>query len=140
AAFDGITAEGYDGDLREFLSFGGTIGSGPPAFRAAQLLALVDAGLVRFIGPHVTLAVEGSAFVAHSPQIDGSRVEARVLLDAWVRLHDGRLSRDPIINALLADGLAEPFGRLNSHGTRSLGPALRIDEVSSELIGPAGRH
>nr|WP_255622486.1 FAD/NAD(P)-binding protein [Tessaracoccus sp. OS52] len=140
AAFDGIDAEGYDGDLREFLSFGGTIGSGPPAFRAAQLLALVDAGLVSFVGPHITVEATAGGFVAHSPLIEGSRVEARVLLDAWVRLHDARLTRDPVIAGLLEDGLAEPFGRLNSHGSRTLGPALRIDEVTSELIGPAGRH
>lgn len=149
--FDGSTAEGYDGDLREFLSFGGTIGSGPPAFRAAQLLALMDAGLVHFLGPETTVEAQsrpsddegrggGATFVAHSPAIAGLRVEARVLLDAWLRLHDGRRTRDPIIAGLLEDGLAEPFGRRNSHGSRTPGPGLRIDEVTSELIGPRGRH
>ncbi|WP_185975821.1 FAD/NAD(P)-binding protein [Tessaracoccus rhinocerotis] len=140
AAFDGIDAEGYEGDLREFLSFGGTIGSGPPAFRAAQLLALVDAGLVRFVGPRITVEVGETGFVAHSPLIEGSRVEAPALLDAWVRLHDGRFTQDPIISGLLEQGLAQPFGRLTAHGDRSLGPAFAIDEVTSELIGPAGRH
>ncbi|GAB3812112.1 FAD/NAD(P)-binding protein [Tessaracoccus terricola] len=140
AAFDGIDAEGYDGDLREFLSFGGTIGSGPPAFRAAQLLALVDAGLVRFVGPKITVEVDGSGFVAYSPLIEGSRVESRSLLDAWVRLHDGRFTLDPVISSLVEQGLAQSFGRLTAKGDRSLGPAFVIDEVTSELIGPAGRH
>lgn len=140
AAFDGIDADGYEGDLREFLSFGGTIGSGPPAFRAAQLLALVDAGLVRFIGPKITVEVGAAGFVAHSPVIDGSRVESRSLLDAWVRLHDGRFTLDPVVSGLLEQGLAEPFGRRTASGDRSLGPAFVIDEVTSELVGPAGRH
>lgn len=139
AGFDGATAEGYEGDLREFLTFGGTIGSGPPAFRNAQLLALMEAGLVHFIGSHITVGVEGGRFVAHSPVIDGSRVESRVLLDAWLRLHDGRRSLDPVIGGLLDDGLAEPFGRLNHEGTRTPGPALLIDEVTSELVGLRGR-
>lgn len=139
-SFDGIHAEGYDGDLREFLSFGGTIGSGPPAFRAAQLLALVDAGLVCFVGPRITVEVGPDGFVAHSPLVDGSRVEARALLDAWVRLHDGRSTRDPVVSGLLEEGLAQPFGRLTAAGDRAPGPAFVIDEVTSELIGPAGRH
>ncbi|MEO7586437.1 MAG: FAD/NAD(P)-binding protein [Arachnia sp.] len=140
AAFDGSDAEGFDGDLAEFLTFGGMIGSGPPAFRTRQLLALVDAGLVRFIGPDVHVDVDGDSFTAHSPAITGSRVTARVLLDAWVRLHDARSTRDPLMQQLIADGLAEPFARRDAEGGRVPGAGLRIDEVTSELVGPAGRH
>lgn len=140
SAFDGIDAEGYAGDLAAFLSFGGMIGSGPPAFRVRQLLALVDAGLVRFIGPDITVGIEESHFTAHSPVVEGSEVRARVLLDAWVRLHDVRRTRDPLLRQLIHDGLAEPFGRRNAGGGRTPGSGLRIDEVTSELIGPAGRH
>ncbi|WP_147453985.1 FAD/NAD(P)-binding protein [Tessaracoccus antarcticus] len=140
AAFDGSDTEGYDGDLAEFLGFGGMIGSGPPAFRARQLLALIDAGLVRFIGPGVQVGLDGRVFTAHSPIVAGSGVTARVLLDAWVRLHDARHTTDPLLQQLMADKLAEPFGRRNAAGGRTPGPGLRIDEVSSELIGPGGRH
>lgn len=140
AAFDGIDAEGYDGDLAEFLSFGGRIGSGPPAFRTRQLLALLAAGLVHFIGPDIDVGIEGDQFIAHSPVVAGSRVTARVLLDAWVRLHDARRTRDPLLQQLMGDGLAEPFARRNAAGGRTPGAGLRIDEVTSELIGPAGRH
>ncbi len=140
AAFDGIDAEGYDGDLAEFLTFGGMIGSGPPAFRSRQLLALVDVGLVRFIGPDVRIGVDGDYFTAHSPVVSGSDVRARVLLDAWVRPHDARHTRDPLLTQLIAAGLAEPFGRRNAVGRRTPGPGLSINEITSELIGPAGRH
>lgn len=140
AAFDGTDAEEYDGDLADFLSFGGMIGSGPPAFRSRQLLALLDAGLVHFIGPNVRVDVDGDVFTAHSPLITGSDVSARVLLDAWVRLHDARRTRDPLLQQLMVDGLAEPFARRNASGGRTPGSSLRIDNVTSELIGPAGRH
>ena len=36
AAFDGVGDEGHNGDLAEFLTFGGMIGSGPPAFRSRR--------------------------------------------------------------------------------------------------------
>ncbi len=140
SAFDGIDAEGYDGDLAEFLAFGGMIGSGPPAFRSRQLLALIDAGLVHFIGPDVLVSIEGDFFTADSPVVSGPTVKARVLLDAWVRLHDARHTSDPLLRQLLDDGLAEPFARRNAEGGRTPGAGLRIDEVTSELIGPAGRH
>lgn len=140
AAFDGSDEEEYSGDLAEFLAFGGMIGSGPPAFRSRQLLALLDAGLVHFIGPDVTIDANEEGFVAQSPTVSGSRVAARVLLDAWVRLHDARHTRDPLVKQLLDIGLAEPFARRNATGGRTPGASLRIDEVTSELIGPAGRH
>ena len=140
AAFDGIDAEGYDGDLAKFLTFGGMIGSGPPAFRTRQLLALIDAGLVHFIGPEVRISLDGDAFSAHSPVVEGSVVKARVLLDAWVRLHDARHTSDPLMLQLIEDGLAEPFARRNATGGRTPGAGLRMDEVTSELIGPSGRH
>lgn len=140
AAFDGSDEEGYSGELAEFLAFGGMIGSGPPAFRSRQLLALLDAGLVHFIGPIVTIDADEQGFVAHSPVVSGSKVAARVLLDAWVRLHDARRTRDPLVRQLLDSGLAEPFARRNASGGRTPGASLRIDEVTSELIGPAGRH
>lgn len=140
AAFDGADDDGYNGDLAEFLSFGGMIGSGPPAFRSRQLLALLDAGLVHFMGPDVTVEADKNGFTAHSPVITGSAISSRVLLDAWVRLHDARRTRDPLVRQLLASGLAEPFARRNASGSRTPGASLRIDESTSELIGPAGRH
>ena len=140
AAFDGVGDEGHNGDLAEFLTFGGMIGSGPPAFRSRQLLALMDAGLVRFIGPDVHVGVDDDSFTAQSPIVRGSGVRARVLLDAWVRLHDARRTRDTLLQQLLRDGLAGPFARRNADGGRTPGPGLRIDEATSELIGPAGRH
>ncbi|WP_449652024.1 hypothetical protein [Tessaracoccus sp.] len=41
---------------------------------------------------------------------------------------------------LIEDGLAEPFARRNATGGRTPGAGLRMDEVTSELIGPSGRH
>lgn len=100
----------------------------------------MDAGLVRFIGPDVRVGVDDDSFTAQSPIVRGSGVRARVLLDAWVRLHDARRTRDTLLQQLLRDGLAEPFARRNADGGRTPGPGLRIDEATSELIGPAGRH
>ncbi|WNB86192.1 FAD/NAD(P)-binding protein [Cellulomonas sp. ATA003] len=73
-AFGGATAESFDGALRRFMAFGGMVGSGPPAFRSRQLLALADAGLVHFIGPDATVVVDAAAgcYRAASPFVAGS--------------------------------------------------------------------
>ncbi len=65
----------------KFFSY---VASGPPAHRLEELLALADAGVVRFLGPDVEVRVEpGRGFVASSPVVPGEKA-ARSLVDAWL--------------------------------------------------------
>ncbi|KAA9090003.1 FAD/NAD(P)-binding protein [Microbacterium radiodurans] len=60
------------------------VASGPPAHRLEELLALADAGVVRFLGPETRVSVHaGRGFVASSPRVPGETV-ARSLVDAWL--------------------------------------------------------
>src|SRR5699024_10380062 len=83
-SFGAFDAESRTSGFAMLQAVGGMAGSGPPAFRNRQLLALMDAGIVRFIGPaaHVDVGPEG--FRASSPHIAGSDVVAPVLIDAWM--------------------------------------------------------
>lgn len=133
-AFDGSDADSHDTGLGSLMAFGGMVGSGPPAFRNRQLLALMRAGLVHMIGPSVHVAVEGGRFVAWSPAVAGSRVESAVLLDAWMRAHDPARTRDPLMADLLAQGRAVVYERvLTTGGTRpTSSPA--IDPPTGRLV------
>ncbi|HOB04815.1 MAG TPA: FAD/NAD(P)-binding protein [Propionibacteriaceae bacterium] len=137
-AFDGTDAESYDGPLARLMAFGGMVGSGPPAFRNRQLLALAEAGLVRFVGPRMQTWFADGAFRASSPQVDDSHVEARVLLDAWMRFHDARDSADPLISSLLDAGLARPYARRSRHGGRTAGASLDVDPTTTRVITASG--
>lgn len=133
-SFDATSAESH-GSLayRRFLAFGGMIGSGPPAFRNAQLIALAEAGLVRFLGPAATIRVEDGAFTARSPRVSGSEVRASVLLDAFLAGHDAGSTRDPLLAGLAERGVLRPHTRATGDGRRVPGPGIDVDPASGRL-------
>lgn len=133
-SFDAATAETHASPAyRRFLAFGGMIGSGPPAFRNAQLLALAEAGLVHFLGPAATIAVDGDAFVATSAQVNGSAVRATVLLDAFLAGHDAGSTRDPLLAGLAGRGVLRSHTRVAIDGSRIAGPGIDVDPASGRL-------
>lgn len=68
----------------QWHTFFSYVASGPPAHRLEELLALADAGVVRFLGPDVSVRIDPArGFVASSPAVPGEFV-ARALVDAWL--------------------------------------------------------
>ncbi|WP_158595349.1 FAD/NAD(P)-binding protein [Galactobacter caseinivorans] len=69
-------------------SFFSYLASGPPPVRLRQLLALVEAGTVGFVGPDLSVELTRDAkgrpaFRAHSPAV-AEPVTASALVDAWL--------------------------------------------------------
>ncbi|MGW1157034.1 FAD/NAD(P)-binding protein [Streptomyces sp. NPDC002519] len=79
--------------LNAFLSIG------PPRRRVEELTALIEAGVLEVLGPRLEVRAEDGAWVAHSPDVPGSAVRVRTLLEARLPEPDLRRSAD----ALLAD-------------------------------------
>uniref|UniRef100_UPI003B39FB1F hypothetical protein n=1 Tax=Micromonospora sp. TaxID=1876 RepID=UPI003B39FB1F len=90
-----------EGDLHGLFSF---IASGPPPRRLAELLALNEAGLVRFLGPDLEVALDGDRFVGRSPAVPGAEVRARVFIEGRLPKADIASATDPLIRSLLAAG------------------------------------
>lgn len=108
------TLGGYDAESRAsgyalLHAVGGMVGSGPPAFRASQLLALTAAGLLHFIGPEAAITIDERGFVASSPLVAGSTISAPTLIDAWMHFHRLGESTDPLTLGLVAAGRARAF-------------------------------
>ncbi|WP_156758794.1 FAD/NAD(P)-binding protein [Microbacterium karelineae] len=137
-AFGGFDAESRASGFRRILAVGGMVGSGPPAFRNRQLLALVAAGLVRFIGPAAQVTIENGRFRASSPVVEGSAVEAPVLIDAWMRFHDLSASADPLVASLLSQGRVRSFDVRSRTGHVVATGAMDIDPATGLLIGADG--
>src|SRR5699024_10080022 len=81
------------GAYKEFMTLGQMVGSGPPLFRTRQLLALVDAGLVTFVGDRtsVTIKTPPESDQQEFVMTSGSRaVHSPVLIDAWMHKPDVR--------------------------------------------------
>ena len=118
----GIDASAWPAYQR-ILRLGAMLAGGPPLERAEQLLALVRAGVVRFLGPDsaITVASEARANQAQPDQPDGAApvLQARsphvastdgprasVLLDAWMHAPSLATTLDPLLRSLLDTGLA----------------------------------
>lgn len=100
-------AEQLDGWWQGFFSF---LASGPPGFRLRQLLALSEAGVVRFLGADVRIAADEStgAFTATSPTVPGHTTHATALIEAYLPGHSLDRTEDPLLRDLHRSGaLAE---------------------------------
>lgn len=139
------TSGGFDAESRAsgfttLLSVGGMAGSGPPAFRIQELLALADAALVRFIGPQALVTVRDDHFEAESARILGSAVSALALIAAWMPAHDIVRSGDPLTQSLFESERARPFSvpsRQDEDEDVATG-SFHIDPETGLLIGADG--
>ena len=135
--FDDVDADGEQ-DLRRLMRWGGMLGSGPPAFRNEQLLALHEVGLVRFVGPRTQVRLAEHGFEMWSPQVPDSTVTSTVLVDAWMRNPHATRSADPLVNGLLDAGLARPLERRDGAGRRVDTGSFDIVAATGELVSTAG--
>ena len=125
--------------VNRWQSFFNSVASGPPGFRVRELLALARAGYVRFLGPGMEVEIADGAFRATSAAIPEA-VTTDVLVDA--RLPDPSASRscDPMVAALMRDGLASEEVLRDEHGAvlRNTGQ-LRVRPADGALVDAAGR-
>ncbi|WP_417219677.1 FAD/NAD(P)-binding protein [Arthrobacter sp.] len=86
------------------------LASGPPLQRIEELAALARAGVVQFIGPDPVFSLEEEAghFAASSPWVQDEPVTARYMFEAMMPANRVAQSASPLLEQLLADGLARP--------------------------------
>jgi hypothetical protein len=88
--------------LNAFLSIG------PPRRRIEELAALVEAGVVEVLGPRLRVAEEAGSWTAHSPDVPGSAVSVRTLIEARLPEPDLRHTADALLAGLLRTGQCRP--------------------------------
>lgn len=106
----GLTADAHEHEfVRWFEPLVSALAAGPPRDRLRQLVALVDAGVVRLLGPGFSVERDDRGLVASSPAVAGSRTRIDVLLDARIPAPDLRSSRDPLHRGLAGAGVLTPW-------------------------------
>ena len=106
-----------------FFSF---VASGPPPRRLEELLALHRAGILKFAGPELTVALGHEKFVARSPALPGE-IEARAFVEARLPRPDVLAATDPLVRGLLQSGLLAADHLVASDGTSLGGGQLKAD-------------
>lgn len=129
--------EFVEGSFHSLFSF---IGSGPPPVRVKQILALHDAGLVRFLGPGLSVEADEFGFTARST----AHPEAKTFthfVDARLARQSAERAADPALASLRSDGalLLEDTAHAKLR-TDETGRALDADGEAQPdlfLLGPA---
>ncbi|MGW1294734.1 FAD/NAD(P)-binding protein [Streptomyces sp. NPDC002533] len=87
------------------------LAAGPPLVRLRETRALIDAGVLRVIGPQARFAADAEAgrFTVTSPQVRGAREEVETVIDARVPAVDVRADTSALTRALLRRGLWSEF-------------------------------
>ncbi|MCX7543371.1 FAD/NAD(P)-binding protein [Corynebacterium sp. P5848] len=127
------TPDSRRGRYAWMMALGRLAGSGPPAFRTRELLALIDAGVVSFLGAHPTVGVTDGGYRMHSPTTDRAAT-ARTLLDARLPAPDVRTTAEPLMRDLLQRGRIRVF-RLSDGSTT---PSPEVDPVTQRVITADG--
>ncbi len=113
------------------------LASGPPSPRLEELLALSEAGVVRFTGADTTVALEGGRWVARSTSND-TVTTATALVEARVPAVDVDRTTDPLLRSLLVRGVAAEqsgTGRLHVDGGFALVSALGEASARVSAVG-----
>lgn len=138
--FGGTTPESAPA-LQRFLTLAGLAGSGPPRFRVEQLLAAQRAGVIRFLGPGLTVAEDPTeargaprSRVVFGALAPAERLPIDRVVDAHLPLPAPGRTAHPLLDALLDSGLA----RLWAGAVPGDAPALEITAAASALVGAGG--
>lgn len=136
-----FTLESRRGAYAELRRVGQMAGSGPPAFRTAELLCLVDAGYVRFLGGHPTLVIdpEAPAFLMSSESTGDTPVASTALVDAWLHAPSVRGTASPVTAALARDNRLRPFIFSSAEtSTEVVSKAPEVDLATSRVVHADG--
>jgi hypothetical protein len=112
-----------DGWWFGFFSF---FASGPPGHRLRELLALVDAGVVRLVGPNMWVRAEEGRFVAGSPAVPGT-IEAGTLVEARLPAPSVRRATDPLLRTMFRRGELAEETLFDAEADRGTGRILTTD-------------
>ncbi|MBW0091298.1 FAD/NAD(P)-binding protein [Pseudonocardia sp. KRD-184] len=135
-----LTARSRASDMAWWQGFFNSVASGPPGFRVRQLLALSEAGFVRFLGSGMWVDVVDGEFAAGSATLAGAEpVRATALVDA--RLPDPSAARtsDPLLADLVRRGAVSEDVLVDDDGTvlRNTG-LVRVRPEDGALVDADG--
>ena len=81
---------------------------GPPRQRIEQMVALIEAGILDVLGPHLKVEAQDGAWLAYSPEIPDSQARITALIEARLPKPDLTHTGDELLRGLLEAGECRP--------------------------------
>ncbi len=127
--------DGWYTPLNAFLSIG------PPAHRVEEAIALIEAGVLKVLGPDMVVRADPTRgrFAAHSPAVGGSLIHATTLIEARIPEPDLHRTTDPLLRQLQATGQCRAHRLADSQNGWYETAGLAVTRRPYRLIDPADR-
>ncbi|MDP9933735.1 hypothetical protein J2T11_000059 [Paenarthrobacter nicotinovorans] len=107
--FDGFDAASYQRFRGWFGPYANSLAGGPPLIRTQQLLALAEAGVVRFLPPGIIVTTDHDGVTVTSDAVPGWNMTARALIEARLHAPSIKRSLNSLIRSLCSEGRARSF-------------------------------
>lgn len=139
--YGGISGDSYRDDLEHWYTpLNAFLSIGPPVSRIEEMMALMEAGILEIIGPELQIETlrNPARFKAWSPRVEGSCVEATVLIEARLPGVDLKRTTDPLLMYLLQTGQCRPFAISCADGSEYVTGGLEVTSVPNRLVDANG--
>ncbi|QEU90700.1 FAD/NAD(P)-binding protein [Streptomyces kanamyceticus] len=138
----GLTGGSHRADLDAWYTpLNAFLSIGPPARRIEEAIALIEAGVLRVLGPDVRAATDDSAraFTIESAAVPDSLTWATTLIEARLPEIDLRVTADPLLLRLLQERQCRSYEVTDPDGSVYETGGLAVTDAPFHLIDAAGR-
>ena len=136
----GLTGGSYRDELLSWYTpLNAFTSIGPPPRRIAEMVALVEADVLRVCGPGMRVKPAPGGFVVGAEEIPGAEFVARTLVEARLPVTDIRATTDPLVRALLEDGSCTTYRIPDGESGDYVSGGLAVTRKPYRLIDAAGR-
>lgn len=135
----GLTGGSYRDELLSWYTpLGAFVSIGPPPSRIAEMIALIEAGVLRVCGPGMRVKAAPGGFVVSSDEIPGAEFVAQTLIEARLPVSDIRATSDPLVRGLLASGACTTYRLPDAESGDFVTGGLAVTPKPYRIIDAAG--
>jgi hypothetical protein len=136
----GLTGGSYRDELLSWYTpLNAFVSIGPPPRRIAEMVALIEAGVLRVCGPGMQVKPGPSGFVVRSEGIPGAEFVAATLVEARLPALDLRATTDPLLSGLVAAGACSTYRIPDRESGDFVSGGLAVTPKPYRMIDAAGR-
>ena len=135
--FDKISSSDFPIFQRKFKPIHSSLVAGPPVNRVEELISLIKAGVVNFIGPNTEFGLDADKgdFVLSSSLLDGGSYNVKSLIVARTPGIDLKKYKSTLFSSLLKKGLITECVKVFNGGTYHTGGI----NISKESLNPISK-
>lgn len=136
----GLTGGSYRDELLSWYTpLGAYVSIGPPAQRIAEMIALIEAGVLRMCGPGMRVKPAPAGFVVSADRIPGAEFVAQTLIEARLPGADIRATTDPLLRHLLESGACTTYRIPDAESGDFVSGGLAVTPKPYRLVDATGK-